>query len=196
MSITIIGLAGRKRCGKDTAARALTDLGWHRLAFGDQLRNAIEALDPYLVPDDGSEAVLLSELLGMGYTWESLKDSPFRDEARRLLERGGTEMGRNTIATDIWITALNRRIHQLADVDADARIVISDVWFHDEAALVRRWRGLVIQITRPAAETLTPAHASDVIDFPVDQTIANDSGVAELHEQIRLLAGPDAKAVA
>ena len=78
----------------------------------------------------------------------------------------------------------------------DSWSVIETGSLTDEAALVRRWRGLVIQITRPAAETLTPAHASDVIDFPVDQTIANDSGVAELHEQIRLLAGPDAKAVA
>ena len=40
----LIGFTGKAGSGKDTAAKALIDIGWKRFAFADELKNTVNSL--------------------------------------------------------------------------------------------------------------------------------------------------------
>lgn len=183
----IIGFAGQKRSGKDTAARALTNTAtagrhWRRYAYADKLKAAIRALDPLVASDQpptGPER--LSVLFQMGWDWETLKNSPWNEGARELLMRGGTEMGRETISPDVWIIPTEQQWIR----DGRPPAVVTDVRFGNEASWVQRRGGIVIEIRRTETYDPNPSHASEVIDFPVDHVIFNDGTIDELHTSVR-----------
>jgi len=61
----IIGLHGKKRSGKDTAAKALICAGWRHFAFADDLRRGILALNPLV-----DRGVYLPDVIEE-YGWEA-----------------------------------------------------------------------------------------------------------------------------
>lgn len=175
--IAFMGVAGS---GKDTAAQALIDLGWERVAFADAVREALLALDPYLMHDPDMPDFSVRVSSQVAYSgWERSKNSP---EVRRLLQRMGTEAGRNIHGPDCWTNIARRKIEA-----AGGPVVITDCRFANEAAMVRGMGGRVIRIDRPGVGPKND-HASERLEFDPDFTIQNDGTIAELHEKVLELA--------
>ena len=140
----LIGLAGPAHSGKDTLARYLVcRYGFTRMAFADLLKRMLLALElgPEYTDGPGKEAII--PWLGCSY--------------RRLCQTLGTEWGRDSICSDLWVKLLDRQIDRLEHSNAMAvdrrhpyhmRIVISDVRFPNEAEYIRD-RGYLWHIRRP-----------------------------------------------
>lgn len=168
----VIGFAGRARSGKDTAAAALVRLGWRRVAFADRLRDAVAAIDPLV-----GDGLRLSALFAAGETWESVKAGPYAGEVRRLLQRTGTEMGRDLFGPRFWVDQLDRTVRP------GERVVVSDVRFTEEADWVRSRGGMTVLVSRPG-QPAVGGHRSEYCALAADVSVTNDRTVADLHAAV------------
>lgn len=100
----IIGLTGRKRSGKSTAARYLVeDHGFTELSFAEPLKRMALAVNPIIgfrSTPDGVQRVYLSDVVHE-IGWECAKDE--YPEVRRFLQLLGTEGVRDHIGQDTWV---------------------------------------------------------------------------------------------
>lgn len=167
----LIGLCGYARSGKDTIAEHLVrNYGFRRYAFADVLREMLVALDPIVDQNDIRLSDVLAEL-----NWEQAKAA--FPEVRELLQRLGTEAGRDILGEDIWVNRIDRQIA------GDA--VITDVRFMNEVAMVRRRNGSLWQVTRPGYDGANGHRSEQGIEkWAVDFVINNDMGVRELREAV------------
>lgn len=183
----LIGLTGRAGAGKDEAAKALVAAGWTRDAFADRMRTAVLALDPWADLGDrvfGIPPRRLSELVGT-YGWDHAKrEFP---EVRRLLQRFGTEAGREIHGEDCWVDALFSAYDHAPPAGG---LVITDVRFDNEARAVRDRGGLVVRIVRPDVEALPGGHASEagVADALVDHVLRNERSIEHLGDLVVRIA--------
>ena len=178
----IVGLTGHARCGKDTAANTLVARMWTRVAFADALRDVLIALNPVVWEPD----VSLREAMRDTRSWDALKKDP---SVRQLLQRMGTEAGRNIHGDDCWIRIAKRKVDA-----APGNVVITDVRFSNEAEAIRAWGGKVIRIERPGVGPVN-GHSSESLDFEPDAVIENSGTIEDLHDQVRALV-QDMEAVA
>lgn len=198
----IIALSGFARSGKDEAARVLVEeLGFVQVAFADKLRDMIYALNPLveikradvplsvktasgmkrLMLDEETPSTLpvsmpvyLQDVIDV-YGWGGYKETEYGTEIRRLLQRLGTEAGRQTLWDSIWIDAA------LTGLDEDAKVVVSDARFFNEFDAVRERGGRVWRIERPGVGPAND-HASEMeaIDYPhFELTLNNDGSLDE-----------------
>ncbi len=190
----IIGLSGYARSGKDEAAKVLVEeFGFVRVAFADKLREVLYALNPIIHIMDWNQEVdgkihhdahpiHLQEIVDF-VGWDGYKETPYGTEIRRLLQRLGTEAGRQTMWDSIWVDAA------FAGLDDDAKVVVTDCRFVNEAQAVVERDGEVWRIVR---EGVGPAnsHASETSldDWKFDAVINND-GTLEQFKQKILLGG-------
>src|SRR6478736_3251293 len=102
--LMIIGLSGYARSGKDEAAKVLVEeYGFTRIAFADKLRDFLLAVDPIVGVDFFEHEVYrLSDII-MEFGWDGYKETIDADEIRMLLQRLGTEAGRQVLWDSIWI---------------------------------------------------------------------------------------------
>jgi len=167
----VIGLTGFAQSGKDTVGQILGKYGFKRLAFADALRDGLLALDP-LIPFE-ADHVRLSWLINTS-GWDEAK--VHYPEVRRLLQRYGTEAGRDIHGQDCWTDIVKR---QVARIPGDGRVVITDVRFPNEVQLVRRYGGLVWRLERADTGPVND-HVSDNLDLETDVIILNNAGLHEL----------------
>lgn len=149
MKPILIGLTGRARSGKSTAAEHL--VGTYMLehyAFADPLRDGLMAifnLDPSDFEGDRKEQPL---------AW--LDRSP-----RQLMQSMGTEWARNTVHPDVWVKLAEQNLDYMTKaLGAVLGFVVSDVRFENEAELIRRRGGTIVHISRADAQAVNP-HVSE-----------------------------------
>lgn len=187
----LIGLSGFARSGKDTAAAVLVEeFGFVKVAFADKLRDMIYALNPIVVADarhhgmfpepdySGKVYKRLQDVIDE-YGWDNYKTCPFYWEIRELLQRQGTEAGRLTLWDTIWIDAA------LTGLPEDARVVVSDCRFKNEARAIRDRGGSIVRIDRPgtkAANEHPSEHDLDGYDF--DGYITNDGTTDDYRQTV------------
>lgn len=179
-----VALIGRSRAGKDTVAERLICFhGYTRVALADPLKAMALDVDP----------VVGLELLGVNapvplhladavdrYGWERVKDQ--FPEARRFLQRLGSEGVRDHVDPEFWI---RRCLRNLAE--ADRPVVVTDVRFPNEADAFRREGFELWFIDRGApagdhaSEAMGPEHA--------DRVIPNFGGFDLLHHHTDMAAG-------
>ncbi|WP_410591099.1 hypothetical protein [Amycolatopsis sp. lyj-23] len=170
-----VGIVGRMRSGKDTAAGVLVrEHGYTRLAFADPLKAMAYATSPIL--HEGDRLADAVDRLG----WERAKD--YNPEARRFLQRLGVS-ARDTLGPDVWITALTdhvRRVH--------GPVVVPDVRFQNEAAELRSRGFVILRIRRPGLSDLDP-HVSETESDAIraDVTVTNDSTPDALADRVHQL---------
>lgn len=174
----ILGLSGYARSGKDTVAEYLVEkYGFVRMALADPMREALLRLDPH-VTVSGMMVPLSTAVKGLG--WETLKeDSP---EVRGLLQRMGTEVGRDMFGENVWVDYLLTQAYQ------HDRVVVSDVRFQNEARAIHKTLGSVWHIHRPGVEAVND-HISehDLDDYPFDIYITNMHTKQHLYDAVDAL---------
>lgn len=159
-SYPIVGILGRKQSGKSTLARYLVeDHGYTEHAYADPLRELALALDPIvLVTPSGQSYGLCHVVESIG--WDTAKEQI--PEVRRVLQRLGTDVFR-AIDEDVWVDRMRALL-----VRRESPVVIPDVRFPNEAALVRELGGVLVRVVRPGAPT-SDANASHTSETSVDE---------------------------
>lgn len=191
----IVGLNGYAQSGKDTAAEALVKAGYDRLAFADRMREALYALNPIVaaVPDAGlvehareNMGVKLAPGVGIEYLrladavdavgWDEAKQL---GEIRALLQRFGTEAGRDIHGRDCWVDLVMDQMMPGVDY------VVTDARFANEVEAIHRAGGIVIRILREGTGPVND-HVSDTgaLDLHVDHTVLNNGTIAQLHAAV------------
>lgn len=195
MTRLIIGLTGRRgsdatgyvkaQAGKDTAADHLvTHRGFARIALADGVRDALYALNPWIITS-GKDGVpirlaMLVDLIG----WEEAKKVA---EVRQLMQRMGTEAGRLIHGEKLWTDLV---LTKIAALPPDQPVIIPDVRFPDEGEWVHSIGGTVVEVLRP--DELEDAsglgenakHASETEFIEPDHLVLNDASIAQLHTRI------------
>jgi hypothetical protein len=166
----VVGLVGRKRSGKDTAAEIFESKGWYRTSFAKALYTevseafgvSVEQLQEHehkevpWVPLEGckdAEFVELAKALArvsildredrQGIFTEDLVD--IRLSPRRILQWWGTEYRRKD-DTFYWV----RRLSEELAAAKPERVIISDIREIHEAAYVKRQdQGILVKVIRP-----------------------------------------------
>jgi hypothetical protein len=174
----LVGLAGYARSGKDTVANYLVDKhGFTRVAFADPMREALRALDPW-ISLEGSPHIPLSQALRF-YSWEELKSAS--PDIRPLLQRFGTEVGRNLFGETFWV---DQTMAKLASITTP--VVISDVRFKNEAEILLRASGDLWYVDRPgvtrANDHVSESYLPDEVGF--DKFIINDGSLDDLYRTV------------
>lgn len=194
-----VGIVGRKRSGKDTAAQALVEeLGYARHGLADPLKDAALKLDPIVtvIPqfysNGDSEPVRLSEVVAAD-GWENAKDE--YPEVRRILQKLGDEAGRQVHGPDTWIDQLLRKTW--ASNDAGRPVVVPDVRYPNEAERLRAAGFLIVRIDRPGFSDPQPGeHASEQVErLFFHHIVRNEGSVEDLTGAVLGLANPAPMAV-
>ncbi len=176
----LIGLTGVARSGKDTIGRILVEnYGFARRALADPVRRGLLALDPVLDVGNDDPWRLSDELDYWLGDWEKLKDSlSYGTEVRELLQRFGTEAGRDLHGPDVWVNALFRE-------PVPRHTVITDVRFLNEAEAVRSRGGFVVRVIRPGVGPVNE-HASEteISSIPTYWRISNHGSLNDLEENV------------
>ncbi len=158
----LIGIAGPARAGKDTLASYLLDNlsdDWSRSSFADPIKKMLEVIG--VDCSDEAKAVI---------------DERFCYTPRHMMQILGTEWGREMIHGNIWVEAFAR-------MNAGKCVIVPDVRFENEAALVREHGVLIHLVGRGGIEG---NHVSEnAIEFkPGDIVIDNSRDLAWLHGQV------------
>lgn len=180
----IVGLTGYAQVGKDTVGGIMKGLGFERLSFADGVREGMYALNPIVahgsltVEDVLSPGPIRLREIVDRIGWEKAKQI---SEIRQLLQRYGTEAGREIFGSDCWIQrALDKAEPFLA-------YVVTDVRFPNEAEAIRAKGGEIWRVDRPGYAPIN-SHASDVSvdEIEPDRIIVNDGTVQELEALVSL----------
>ncbi len=189
----ILGIAGKKRHGKDSVARVLNEWGVHRLAFADHLKwLAMRTWDltfEQVYGDDLKEVV----------------DERWGLTPRFILQQLGTQVGRS-IHEMTWVrkafdtiekaargekvilpNLISREFEEVEFAEGWAnRWCIPDCRFPDEAKAVKSKGGIVIKVVRPSLVS-NDSHASEteVDNVKEDYLVVNDGSLEDLEVQIR-----------
>lgn len=186
----IVGLSGYAQTGKDTVAQILVQkYGYTRVSFADALRTGLYKLNPivdidatirdgYLVDVVPYRLATIVDSIG----WERAKTE--YSEVRELLQRYGTEAGREIHGASCWIDIVKQ---QMAS-NPSARYVISDIRFPNEYELLSQNQGISVRVVRDGV-TAVNSHVSDSYVPEVNYTINNNGTKLDLEEEIEKVLG-------
>jgi hypothetical protein len=172
----IIGLSGYAQTGKDTIADYLIkNYGFTRVAFADPIRKALYSLNPNINIADMRGVPLASSVDGMG--WDSVK--VFSPDARELLQRMGTEVGREIFGENFWV---NQAMKKAQEHD---RVVFTDVRYPNELAAILEASGTVWRVIKDDVEAVN-RHPSETAldDYIFEYIIFNNDTKESLYESV------------
>lgn len=136
----ILGLIGAKRCGKSSLAEYLAQHhGFIRVRMADGLKDMLYAMGLTYEDIEGDRKEVPNDLL-CGKT------------PRVAMQTLGTEWGREIIGQDVWVAGVQQEIQQHVLRNPNARIVVEDIRFPNEALMVLRMGGKLWRIRRPVVE--------------------------------------------
>jgi hypothetical protein len=180
----IIGVVGFIGSGKGTVGDILErEHGYKKFAFADALKDAVAGIFLWprgLLEGDTNASRAFRERVDV---WWSHKLG-YEVTPRLILQKFGTEACRNGIADNIWIAALEKRIHGYEDV------VITDCRFPNEIDFIRSAGGVIIRVKRgddPSPEELSKMHISETAwnNYVPDLTIHNEGSKDDLKENVK-----------
>ena len=187
LSQPLIALGGRLRSGKDCVAdRLVAEHGFIKMGMSDALHEALLAIDPGV---HVGEAHAYAHSAPVG--WQQYSDlieavgyveTKTVPEVRRLLQKLGTEVGRDMIGENVWVNIMASKI--VGHLCAGRPVVVTGIRFPNEVGMVRDLEGTAVWIDRPGvdAHSGTASHSSEnsvgADDFMV--IIKNDSTLEDL----------------
>jgi hypothetical protein len=178
----LVGLVGEKQSGKSTVARMLVDEGWLEYAFATPLKDICGILGAPSSSLHGSADDKERIIPHLGVS------------GRQLMQSVGTELFRVTLPRvlpsllprHLWVHLMRQQLekHQATD----ARIVVSDVRFDDEAQLILDMGGTLIRIVRPPAggHRNEDPHQSEsgLHHVQVHEVVENTGTVVQLQQRV------------
>ena len=176
----IIGLTGKKGCGKDTTAQIIKknfEQQGYRVAlraFADPLKKICQEL--FLLTDD--------QLYDQ--TKKEEKDTRWSMTPRKMFQWFGTDCVRKRLGGDFWIRHLaywHEQNWHTFDV-----CIITDIRFQNELDFVKEMGGTVIKINR--STHFADNHESEIgIDYitGTNYTVENNGSLDELEEKIAII---------
>jgi deoxynucleotide monophosphate kinase-like protein len=176
----IVGLVGRKRAGKSTAADVLVrERGFVSIGFADALKELALRINPVIL-DDWDQPGPLAYLVEQ-HGWEGAKGTA---EVRRFLQELGTGV-RDIVGPESWIDCLHVTMMD-AYYDGASGMVIPDIRFENEAEYVRHlnggdWETMLIRVARPSLDDRdTHVSETEQLGIECDVEIINGGTVDEL----------------
>jgi hypothetical protein len=172
----IIGLSGYAQVGKDTVANYLVEnYGFTKVSFADPIREALYKLDPNIRVAEMVGVSLSNAVDNLG--WEEVKR--LSSDARELLQRLGTEVGREMFGNDFWVN------QGLLRAKEHGNVVFADTRYKNEADAITANAGQVWRITKPGQGPVN-GHTSeiDLDDYRFDWHIPNYTGFNDLYNLI------------
>lgn len=181
VAMTVIGLSGYGRSGKDTVADYLVkSCAFQRIAYADALREMAQKLNPIIDAHvfQGGEIELrrYNDILDqIGY--HEGKNIP---EFREFLQRLGTEAVRGVVGYNTWVDIAVRRM-----TEQGGDWVVTDVRFPNEAEAIREMGGgSVWRITRPGFGPANNHPSETSLDgYDFDLMILNDTDIPGLEQK-------------
>lgn len=177
MKIGISGLAG---AGKDTVADIIATYGYKKVSMADRLKDMVSllyGLDREMLSGSTPESRYQREQVHPQLTALLAGKGIFKDDTvitpRLLLQRVGTDVCRNLLGPNVWVSAL--------DTVDDYNIVISDARFLNEL----RSCDITIQVVRDTVAT-NSMHSSETehLSWDFDYVIGNTGTRKELEEKV------------
>jgi len=173
----IIGFSGLARSGKNEASNALLDYNFNVVAFADKLKEFLWNVNPYMRNAADNTYLCLQEVHKRYGGWEGMKNSPYHNCYRQLMQNIGTEAGRGVLGSHIWIDALDHKL------TVSKNYAITDIRFPNEEEYVRSRGGITIRIERPGLQKVNE-HASEQLSFESHYVILNNGSIEELHKKV------------
>lgn len=194
----LIGFAGKARSGKDTAAKYLVEkYGFNQIALADAVKQGSFNINPWiLVTEAEFEALNLSdakELWRHTFPCESersyfiklqqlvdtlgLEVAKTINGVREFYQKYGTEGGRDIHGERCWL--------EIARSKRKGRDTISDIRFSNEADFTHDENGIVVYLSRDAAEAVNE-HTSEagLCSEYYDIHINNNGTIEELYREL------------
>lgn len=170
----IIGLSGYAQTGKDTVAKHLVErYGFTRIAFADPIREALYELDPILPDYPAVPGIRLSWIVEKA-GWEEVKKSS--PEVRRMLQRMGTEVGRNLWGQDFWVS------QALQEASKHENVVFTDVRFPNELEAILKANGEVWRVVKKDVSAVNRHSSETALDhYQFNKIITNNGSFEDLH---------------
>ncbi len=182
----LIGIVGKLNSGKGVVGEVLTDeYRYLPFAFADPLKLVIRDLF------DIDDNVL----------WGPSTNRT--GEVRRMLQELGTDFARK-YRPNVWVEKLRRRVvmarndgcdylqlHNQHALAVAQGIVVTDLRFPNEAAVIQELGGKLIRIVRPGSgdhetdEAVNHASETETDSFDVDEVILNHSTLEDLCASVR-----------
>lgn len=164
----LVGIAGKAGAGKDTVADMLwVDHDFSKFSFAYPLKLCVAAT--------------------FGIGMKKLDDREFKEvdhpkwglSPRRMMQRMGDAV-RREFGEDIFV----RHLELLMDTAHDDDIVISDVRFKEEAEMIRKRGGVIIQLDREGAGTVAHRSEDGLPADLIDHVVRNDGTKDALYLEI------------
>lgn len=172
----IIGMVGLAQTGKSTTAEILSRrFGFKEISFAAPLKKIAYDIDP-LVTGDKHYAELVDEF-GLDYVKTTYP------EARRFLQRLGTEGIRQNIDDDFWINLALTIMGQ----EPESNFVISDMRFLNEYYKIKRAYGDQFEswgVERDGAVLMNHASEVEMASIPKDRVLDNNGTIADLENLV------------
>lgn len=172
----IIGLSGYAQTGKDTIANHLINkYGFTRVAFADPIREAVYKLNPNINIADMRGVPLATAVDRLG--WEMVKVES--SDARWLLQRMGTEVGREIFGENFWVDQAMKKALEHENV------VITDVRYPNELQAILEHSGTVWRVIKGDTGAVN-RHASETAldDYDFEYIIFNNDTIESLYESV------------
>ena len=176
----IIGITGRASAGKDTVGNYICEAGQlkgktvAKMACADQLKR--------ICSEVFYDAFGVSSAAFFG-TQED-KEAPLEEvpgwSGRRILQYVGTE-GFRHVHEDVWARAMIGRARSLINGNICKMVVVCDVRFLTEVAVIKEAGGIIVRIKRPEADRVVSTHASETQLALIQEDYVIDNQGKELY---------------
>lgn len=175
----LLGITGRARAGKDTAAHYfLKHHGYTRAAFADPLKDMAAALTMEPLQNFHDDVLKEQEVPWLGLT------------RRRIMQLIGNDAMKPHFGNDLWSRHMQARLD--SNLASATGVVISDVRFDHEAQTILDRGGYILQVCRAGSglSGAAAAHSSEAGINPnlVDFTVDNDGSIGELNAELEKIA--------
>jgi len=173
----LIGIAGKAGVGKDT----LADILWRkhsftRIAFADSLKRGAQ------------EVFKLTDEQTWGREVKEIEIPHWGMSPRTIFQKFGTECMQGAFGREVWLKSWILTYNLVKSTD---HVVVPDVRFTPEAAMIRALGGFMIQVVRDVPSLLSAeaqAHSTEagVAINTLDAIIDNNRAIADME---RLMMG-------
>jgi len=170
----LIGICGKKRAGKSTAADYLcTTYGFIDITWADPLKLACMSLFSlparHFYGDTEDKEEFIPE-------WNM--------SGRRILQLVGTEMFRHQVCEDFWVRRGVREINSAALYGAE-HVVMSDCRFPNEMKAIKELGGSTLRVIRSGFVAEDDHESENALnDYVCDYTVDSHNEIKKLYKEL------------